>query len=145
MTVFDTDNIKFLYGTSPYTEYQMEYDPLIYYWYEHIQEEIPLGSGLSKFYHRGYKIHFNLVFEENSFIKDDQYDNLRTVFNSHANMIINPAPVSASGASFGVYWTGDFNFKLVEGMTPFGYSGNIELVGTSVLSEIPSNFTLGSI
>lgn len=144
MTVFDSDNIKILYNT-PLTEYQMEYNPLIEYWYEHVQENVVLGDGRTKHYHRGYIIHFNLSFGENSFIKDDQYDNLRTVFNTHDDLIINPCPVSKSGASFGVYWSNDFTFTPVVGFTPFGYTGSIELVGTSLLSSIPSNFTLGDV
>jgi len=143
MAVFDQDNIKFLYDDSPYTEYQFEYNPKIAHWYEHVQNETKLGSGLTKYYHRGYIIHFNLTFNESSYIRNDQYDNLRTVYNTHQEFIINPAPVSASGASFMVQWTNDFNFTFVAGFTPIGYYGNIELVGTSLLSEIPSTFTLG--
>ena len=141
MTVFDLDNIILIYSSGT-TSYQMDYNPKTFnYGYQHVQEKVAIGDGTAKYYHRGYLFHATLDFE---WIKNDQYDAFRKIYNAHDEIIINPSPISANGASFGVMWDNDYSFTLVNGMTPFGYTGTIELVGTSLLNAIPDTFTLGS-
>jgi len=142
MAVYDPDNIIMIYSSGT-TSYQFDYNPKTFkYGYQHIQEVVPIADGTSKYYHRGYIFQATLDFE---WIKNEQYDEFRKIYNAHDEIILNPAPSSAAGASFPVMWTNDFTFSFVAGVSPFGYTGSIELVGTSLLSSIPDTFTLGSL
>lgn len=142
MAALDADNMTMLYSDGA-NSYQFDYNPRIRHWWEHIKEDVVLGNGIRKHYHRGYIFHAALSWSSSEFIKKAQYDSFRTIFNTHDDIIFNPAPVSASGATFGVYWENDFNFTLVTGVTPYGYEGTIELVGTSLYNAIPDTYSLG--
>ena len=144
MTAFNADNVTMYYSAGA-CSYQFDYNPSnINYWWEHIQDIIPLGDGTSKFYHRGYLFHSTLEFQQPKFIRGTQYNEFRTIFNTHDNIILNLFTASATGASVNVMWMNDFQFSLVAGATQIGYEGNIVLVGTSVYSSVPSTFTQGN-
>ena len=137
------DNIQFIFlnGTS---SYQLDWNPYMYIWFEHIQEVHVLGSGLTKKYHRGFKLHAELTWQDSILFRGEQYEWFRRIYNLHDDFIFNPTPDSHSGASFGVQWMNDFDFRQVEGVTPFGYEGSMILEGTSILAEIPEDIVWAS-
>jgi hypothetical protein len=101
-----------------------------------------LGNGQTKYYHKGYKFHVNLYWNQPIFFRGDQYDHLRQIFNLHSGITIYPAPESAPGASFAVQWVNDFDFHLVAGVTPIGYEGQMALEGTSIFDSIDPQIVL---
>jgi len=137
------DNVKFSFMAPGASEYQVDYNPAMDIWFEHIQESHFLSSGLIKLYHKGYKFHARLTYTQPQFFRGEQYDRLRQIYNLHSGLTFYPAPESSPGASFGVYWVNNLDFHLVSGMTPFGYEGTIVLEGMSILDEIDSKISMG--
>jgi hypothetical protein len=138
------DNIKLGFITDGASEYQLEYNPIVDIWFEHLQESHILADGRTKLYHKGYKFWSKLSWQSPLFFRGEQYDRLRQIFNLHEGMTIYPAPLSVPGACYAVQWINDFDFHLVAGVTPFGYDGMIVLEGTDVLSEIDDNIVMGN-
>lgn len=144
MVEYTDDNVKFIYlsGTS---EYQCEYNPSnTFIWWEHLQLTNQLDDGSDKFYHKGYKAHLTLEWEQPLFFKSDQYNMLRNIFNQHTSIIVNLTPSSSTGASYGMQWVNNFDFAFVAGVTMFGYAGIMQLVGTSIYSDVPSDIVYGN-
>jgi len=139
-----SDNVKLSYMAPGASEYQFEYNPYIDIWFEHLKESHVLSSGLTRSYHKGYKLWARLAWQSPLFFRGEQYDRLRHVFNLHAGLTLHPAPESAPGASYGVQWANAFDFHLVAGATPYGYEGTMLLEGTSVLSELDPDVVLGT-
>ena len=138
------DNIKFGFMAPGTSEYEVEYNPNIDIWFEHIQESHVLGNGQTKYYHRGYKFQAQLSWQQPLFFRGDQYDRLRQIYNLHTGMTLYPAPVSAPGACYGVQWVNDFDLHLVAGVTPMGYEGSMILEGTSILDSIDPEIVMGT-
>ncbi|MBU1626688.1 hypothetical protein KKB18_04895 [bacterium] len=138
-----SDNIKFSFMAPGASEYQVEYNPRMDLWFEHLHESHVLGSGQTKYFHKGYKFHGNLFWQQPLFFRGDQYDRLRQIFNLHAGMTLYPAPESAPGASFAVRWVNDLDFHLVAGVTPIGYEGMMVIEGTSILTQINEYIVMG--
>ena len=136
------DNIKLFFMEPGASEYQVEYNPNICFWFEHIQEEHKLASGLTRFYHKGYKFYANLSWQNPVFFRGEQYDRFRKIYNLNAGLTLCPAPESLPGACYGVQWINDFDFHLVAGMTPFGYEGSMVLEGTSIFTSIDSEIVM---
>ena len=130
----DTDNVIFFYSG---TSYQFQQNPSIQLNFEHLKESDLMANKITKIYHEGYKPHISLSWTEPTFLRYADYDILRTVFNTHSIFSVNLSPISSPGASFTVNWMNDLSPSLVEGMTPFGFTLNVVLEGTSVLSEVP--------
>ena len=139
-----SDEIKLEFMASGASDYQFGYNPdKMLIWFEHIQVPHELGSGITKFYHKGYKFMAQLSWKAPVFFRDDQYDRLRQIFNLHDGLTVTPCPDSCAGACYAVNWSNDFTFVLVEGVTPFGYVGTMILEGSEVLSEIDEDIVMG--
>ena len=138
-----TDNMKFSFMAPGASEYQVEYNPIMDVWFEHLQESHVLGNGQTKYYHKGYKFHASLSWQQPMFFRGDQYERLRQIFNLHAGMTFYPAVESAPGACFSVQWVNDFDFHLVAGVTFMGYEGSMILEGSSILREIDTDIVMG--
>lgn len=137
----DADNV-YLYWNDGANSYQMEYNPEIDIWFEHVQVIHELDSGLSAKYHKGYKLHCKLNWNLPRFFDDTQLDELRTLYNARVGISIYPAPDTNTDCNYAVTWINDFDFHLIKGTPYFGYNGTMVLEGTSILENIDADFAL---
>lgn len=105
--------------------------------FEEIAEKHILADGATvKTYHKGYKIFAELIFGENSWITQTDYDGLKAVYNLHKDINFIPYPATYPASQFTVRWVNEFDFQYLRTLTD-KYTGKIKLEGTKLLSSVP--------
>lgn len=119
------------------SEYHIASPPRLEIVFEEVMEKHVLADGATvKTYHKGYKIFAEIVFGENGWITQADYNGLRAVYNLHANINFIPYPVDYPSSQFTVRWVNEFDFQHFKNFSD-KYTGKIKLEGTQLLSSIP--------
>jgi len=106
-------------------------------WFEEIVEKHVLADGATvKTYHKGYKIFAELIFNENSWITQADYNGLRDVYNLHKDINFIPYPVDYPNSRFTVRWINEFDFQYLRTLSD-KYIGKVKLEGVELLSSVP--------
>jgi len=118
-------------------EYQLVNPPVLEIIFKEIIKKHVLADGATvKTYHKGYKIFCEIVFGENNWMTQADYDELRAIYNLHKDINFIPYPEKYPSSQFTVRWVNEFDFQHFRLMFD-KYTGKIKLEGVDLLSSVP--------